>query len=474
MKKSELNKHSEEYKEGTRFIIILCLIGFLFLSVVGYLTYLELWGKHKFMDNAYNQRQWTQEEKILRGEIYDRNGEKLAYSEFAGDNAQKRIYPYKNLYSHVIGYNSRVYGKSGLELAFNKNLSGSQGIAGISLNGEKTGDKLYLTLSHKLQARAKELLGKNKGAVIAIEPRTGEVLCLYSYPDFNPEDSYLGENWEKLTGDEDSPFLPRATSGLYTPGSVMKVVIASAAVENGLSDFAYEDNGEIEVDGKIFKNSKGKAHGEIGLKDALKVSSNTAFIALSESLGEKNLKEYAKKFKFDEKIDFELATEVPSFGYSKKMSKTEIASAAIGQGKILTTPLHMAMICAAIANNGVVMKPYIVEKAIANNGIVTLSGKSEILSRAISPSSAELVTEYMKEVVKSGTGTGAKLNSVSVAGKTGTAETGEGLNDHSWFIGFAPSDNPTIAVAVVLEHGGYGGGASAAPIAREIIRTWLN
>ena len=474
MKKSELNKQSLEYKEGTRFIVVLCIIGLLFLSVIGYLTYLELWGKQKFMDNAYNQRQWAQEEKVLRGEILDRNGEKLAYSEYVDENTQKRVYPYNNLYSHVIGYNSRVYGKSQLELAYNKNLSGSQGLAGLNLKGENIGDALHLTLSHSLQSRARDLLGKTKGAVVAIQPKTGEVLCLYSYPNFNPDDNYLSENWEKLTGDEDAPFLPRATNGLYTPGSVMKVIWASAAVENGMADFSYEDTGEIEVDGKVFKNAKGKAHGEVSLKQALAVSSNAAFISLAESLDQDVLKEYAKKFGFGEKSDFELSSETPSLGYDKKMSKTEIASVAIGQGKVLATPLLMAQVCAAIANDGVIMKPYIVDKAVASNGIVTANGKSEILSRAVSPSSAALVTEYMKEVVESGTGTGAKLSSTVVAGKTGTAETGEGENDHSWFIGFAPADNPTIAVAVVLEHGGSGGGASAAPIAREIIKTWLN
>ena len=318
MKKSELNKKSSEYREGTRFIIVLCVIGLLFLSVIGYLTYLELWGKQKFMDNAYNQRQWAQEEKVLRGEIYDRDGERLAYSEYENENSQTRVYPYKNLYSHVIGYNSRVYGKSGLELAFNKNLTGTQGLAGITLSGEKTGDRVELTISHKLQSRARDLLGKNNGAVVALNPKTGEILCLYGYPNFNPNDSYLRENWDKLTVDEQAPFLQRALSGLYTPGSVMKVITDCAAVENGLSDFIYDDKGEIEIDGKTFKNSKGKAHGEINLEKALTVSSNTGFIALSELLGEKSLKEYAEKFKFDERIELELPTEIPKFGYNKK------------------------------------------------------------------------------------------------------------------------------------------------------------
>lgn len=473
MKKSELDKKSSEYKEGTRFIIVLCVIGFLFLSLIAYLTCLELWGKQTFMDNAYNQRQWAQEEKTLRGEILDREGERLAYSEYAGEKSQKRVYPFNSLYCHVIGYNSRVYGKSGLELALNKYLSGSTGLAGINFNGERTGDTVYLTISHKLQSRARELLGKNKGSVVAIEPGTGEILCLYSYPDFNPSDSFLSENWDKLTGDENAPFLPRATSGLYTPGSVMKVIYTAAAIENGLQDFVYDDKGEIEVDGKIFKNSRGKAHGEINLKDALKVSSNAAFIHLAELLKEKTLREYAEKFGFGEKTEFELFSETPDFGYDSKMSKTELASAAIGQGKILTTPIHMATVCAAIANGGIMMKPYIVEKAVATNGIVTLKGKSEMKSRAVSPSCASQVADYMQEVVESGTGTGAKISGVTVAGKTGTAETGEGMSDHSWFIGFAPFDNPTIAVAVVLEHGGAGGGASAAPIAREIIKAWL-
>lgn len=468
------NKKTEEYKEGTRIIIVLVVIGMLLLSIVAYLTYLELWGKQEFMDNAYNQRQWEKEEKVLRGKIVDRNGEVLAYSEFNEGGSQQRIYPYANLYSHVIGYNSRVYGKSQLELKYNKNLAGMSDITTFSFDSERQGETLHLTLSHKLQSKAKSALGNRTGAVVAIEPSTGEILCLYGYPNFDPSDKNLNENWDKLTSDEDSPFLPRATLGLYTPGSVMKTVWAAAAVENGLSDFEIDDTGEIEVDGKTFKNSHGKAHGNIDLKKAFSVSSNVAFISLGEQMGETVLKEYAEKFGFDKPQNFELTTETPKFGYGKNMSKTEIASVSIGQGKLLTTPLHMAHIAATVANNGISMKPYLVEKSEGSNGIVTINGRSQIEGRVIEPSTASYVKEYMRETVESGTGTAARISGIPVAGKTGTAETGDSTSDHSWFIAFAPVDNPKIAVAVVLEHGGAGGGASAAPIAREIIKAWLD
>lgn len=475
MRKSDLDKSSPQYKEGTRFIIVLCFIGFLFLMLIAHLTVLELWGKQKFMDNTFNQRQWEQEKRILRGEITDRNGEILAYSKFTeeGDN-QVRIYPYDNLYSHVIGYSSRVYGKSQLELNFNKNLAGVSEISGFTLDEEKKGETLNLTISHALQKRAKDLLGKNIGAVVALEPNTGEVLCMYSYPNFNPSDEILSEQWESLTANKDAPFLQRATSGLYTPGSVMKTIWTSAAIENNIDFGVFDDEGEIEIDGKTFKNAKGKSYGEIDLKKGFAVSSNVAFIRLSDMLGTKLMTDYAEKFMFDAKIPFELSTETPKFGHDEKMSRTERASVSIGQGKILTTPLHMAMICGAIANDGVMMQPYLVEKSVGSNGLITYSGKSTILKRTIKTSVASELKDYMIEVVKSGTGTNAKIKGVTVAGKSGTAETGENTKDHSWFIAFAPAENPTIAVAVVLEHGGSGGGSAAAPIAREIINTWLD
>lgn len=475
MKKSELDKSSLQYKEGTRFIIVLCIIGVLFLMIVAHLTVLELWGKEKFMSNSFNQRQWEQEKRILRGEIVDRDGEVLAYSEFTEDgNNQKRVYPFGNLYSHVIGYNSRIYGKSQLELNYNNNLSGVSGISTFTLDDEKKGETVHLTISNKLQKKARDLLGKNIGSVVAIEPNSGEVLCMYSYPNFNPSDEILSEEWESLTADEDAPFLQRATSGLYPPGSVMKTIWTAAAIENGIELEDFEDTGEIEIGGKTFTNAKGKAYGDIDLKKAFAVSSNVAYITLSEKLGSEMMSDYAKRFFFDTKIPFELSNETPKFGHGKRMGNTERASVSIGQGKILTTPLHMAMICASVANDGIMMSPYMVEKCVGNNGIVTMSGKSTILNRVIKTSTASELKDYMIGVVESGTGTNAKISGVTVAGKTGTAETGEDRKDHSWFIAFAPAENPTIAVAVVLEHGGSGGGASAAPIAREIIKTWLN
>lgn len=479
VKKSELNKNDGLYKEETRLIVLLCTVGLLFLSLVGYLTYIEIFAKDKYVNNAFNQRQWKKEEDTLRGEIVDREGVVLAKSVMSDDGkSQIREYPYKELYTHVIGYTSKIYGKSQIELNYNKQLAGLTDVGALSgiteqISGTKTGDTVTLTISNRLQRVAANAMRGRHGAVVAIQPQTGEVLCMLSNPSFSPDSASLQEKWSSLTDDENSPFVSRATNGLYAPGSIFKTILLSAALENGYEDLIFDDTGEFVVGNKTFRNSGNKAYGNIDLKKAYAVSSNVAFMQLGEQLGEPLVKEYMKKFGIGTKIPFDISVSNSRFDYNEKMWKGDYAQLCIGQGKLLVTPMQMALMTSAVANNGVMQKPYLVSKVTNSLGITVESTRPQIMERVLLASTASKVADYMQNVVDAGTGYNAKISGVEVAGKTGTAENEIENREHTWFVGFAPKDNPTIAVAVVCEYSGNTGGSDGAPVAAALFKEWL-
>lgn len=455
----------------------LILMSALFLSLVGYLTYFQIFRGPELANTGSNPRSFIEEDKIQRGEIYDRNGERLAYSNIDSEG-QKRIYPYGSLYSHVIGYSNHTYGRSNIENKYNGQLMGTDFVNSIFglkdyLSGNtKEGADLTLTIDHSLQKYASDLLGNRKGAVVAINPRTGEVLALVSKPTFDPSVENLKENWEEIINDEDSPLLSRATSGLYPPGSSFKTIIAAAGVDNQLSGGTYEDTGSIIVGGKEFQNYGQKVYGELDINRAFAHSCNTYFIDIADKLGEAKIKESASKFLFNTEVDFDIPLATSSV-LTGENSETEIAACGMGQGDTLATPFQMAMVACAVANDGTIMRPYIVHSAKASNGAVTYRAGQKILSRAINPVTAAELSGMMSECVEYGTGVGASVSGVSVCGKTGTAENAEG-KDHAWFICYGEYNGEKIAVCVMVEYAGVTGSEACIPIAREIIRQWKN
>lgn len=453
----------------------LILLSAMFLGLTLYLTVFLVSRGPTLANDGGNPRTLQKENKIKRGDIFDRDGEALAYSEFDG-GVQKRKYPHGSLYAHVIGYNSQRYGRSMLESSYNGYILGLSFTSSVFNLKERLGGgglagaDITLTVSNGLQKKAHELLGKRRGAVVAMNPKTGEVLAMVSKPDFDPNEGSLLSNWESMAKDENSPFLSRAIGGLYPPGSVFKPLIAAAAIESGMDANLFDDKGKINIGGHEFKNYNEKAYGEIDMKRALAVSSNAYFVDLADKLGEHRIRTAAEKFWINRELPFDIQA-AKSRVFTGNPGRTDIAAVGMGQGDALVTPLHMAVITSAFANDGVLMRPYIVDSARVKNAAV-FKQKSESLGRAVSSYAAEKVTEMMVECVKSGTGTGAALSKVTVAGKTGTAENaGE---DHAWFVGFAPADNPKIAVAVIIENAGRTGGELGAPIARELIRYWLD
>lgn len=468
-------------KRNNKIIHVLIFICTIFFSLMVYLTYFQLFTGKKIESSPYNRRLQIKEDNTKRGNIYDANGRILAESTDVKGKWQRK-YPYGSLYSHVIGYNSEVYGRALIEEKYNNyllNISELRSVMGINsslLQGKKMGNNMYLTIDHSLQKLANDLMGAKNGAVVAMNPRTGGILAMVSKPGFDPNNRALIEKWKELVDSEDSPFLPRATQGLYAPGSTFKVAIAASALENGLEGLTFDDRGTVKIDGKNFGNSNKKAYGKIDLEKALVVSSNVAFSQIGVKLGEKNIRDMAQKIGIGKSISFDIPFKKSVFPYDS-MGKTDMAAAAIGQGKMLVTPLHMAMLASSVANNGVMMKPLLVNRVVDPEGKEIKKWEPIKLGNTFSYDTAKKVKNMMVKVVKEGTGKSAAIKGITIAGKTGTAEnelTGSGANkEHAWFIGFAPAENPRIAVAVIVEYSGGSGGTVSAPIAGKLMDAYL-
>jgi peptidoglycan glycosyltransferase len=450
-------------------IRVLIIISTLFLALLTYLLYFNMFKADEISANPYNRRQWDDERYVTRGSVYDSEGLILAETITDADGSSYRRYSQGRLYSHIIGYCSKVYGKSLLEREFDSELLG-KGDLDLFRGDKKKGFDLGLTINNDMQKYAYNQMNGKRGALVAMDPNTGAVLAMVSLPDFDPNATALERDWGEIVENENSPLIPRAIQGLYPPGSTYKAVTLAAAYENGFQNRKFEDIGKFEVGDVTVENYNGKAYGEISIEKAFSVSSNQVFCSVGFELGSEAVMDIAKRFGIDDETGFELETSKSRIEY-KKMSDTDGALVSIGQGQLLTTPLQMAMICSSIANGGKLLRPYIVSEITKNNTVARVTSP-KVIGKAVSEECAAYVAQQMIEVVKNGTGRNANISGVTVAGKTGTAEN-EKNKDHSWFIGFAPAENPEIAVAVILENDGRSGGAAAAPIAGRVMQKYL-
>ncbi len=452
------------FNKKTIYVLILMLT--LFCGVALYFSYFQIFKSPALSGHSQNPRTLAREMSIRRGTIYDRDGEVLAESEMT-EGGQVRKYPYNRLYSQLIGYSNVRFGRTLLEDTYNRYLlgGGADGDLAEALFGTtaESGADLHLTIDHDLQLLAANLLGDRRGAIVAMDPSSGEVLCMVSKPWYNP--NTLSEQYDALM-EEDGMFYPRATQWNYVPGSVFKIITAASAIENGLENTEYEDTGTFTVDGYEIHNYGGKVYGLLDMDTAFSKSSNTYFANLATVLGEEKLQKTAEQFYLNREIPFDIPLR-KSTTLAGDAEKTQVAAVGYGQGDTEVTPLHMAMIASAIANDGVIMEPYVVKSA-KNEGAVLYQKESRILNRAISVTAARRVGDMMQKCVESGTGTGAAISGITVCAKTGTAEVSETEKDHAWFVAYAPRENPEIAIAIVLENAGTTG-AACAGMARSLI-----
>lgn len=409
----------------------------------------------------------------LRGRILDRDGNVLA--ETLPDGT--RHYPDASV-AHAVGYLDPRFGSQGIELEYNDVLSGTapSGWAG-AVNaefdrGRQDGADVTLTLDPAVQEAAAAALGSRKGAVIALDPRNGDVLAMVSVPTYDP--GSLTTLGEELLKDPAAPLFNRAAQGLYPPGSTFKTVTATGILERGIAkpDTVVTCPGEVVVDGfPISCANTSQGIGTYSFQHAFTFSVNAIFAELGVKLGWTGLTDIARRYGFDSRVDFTLPTGKSQIhAPGTQATKTLLASTAFGQGELLATPLQMALITATIANGGVMVRPHLT-LGESSDGAPLRRLEAPESRRIISENLANTLNAFMVSVVANGQANGVAIPGVAVGGKTGTAEAGDGTS-HAWFIGFAPADAPRVAVAVVVEHGGQGG-VVASPIAGQVMKAAL-
>ena len=467
-------------------------------------TYWQTWAVAGLETRQDNAIQRVAEFTVRRGLIYTADGKLLAARRAKKANGQTyyfRRYPTGDLAAQLVGYSTQSRARAGLERSLNDYLTASNAHLNTVLRrtldrlkgATITGNNLVLTIRSDAQSAALTALDKNCGAAVAIEPSTGRVLVMASSPSYDPNlvEGHFGAIARRAQGFNCSPPAPlvnRATDGLYTPGSTFKVITAAAALDTGTfkPDSTFDDPGYCIEYGKKVSNfadqSGPEVFGHVDFVTALEHSINAVFCEIGKKLGPLTVLDYARRFGFysDPPLETPSNERAPSGLYDHGRlflphdpNQVDPGRLAFGQERMQVTPIQMAMVAAGIANGGVVMRPYAVEKVTAPDGSTISRAKPHELSRAVSPETAAQLTQMMELVVKSGTGTAAQISGVSVAGKTGTAETGaSGVNTTS-FIAFAPAEAPKVAVAVILENQHGVGGRTAAPIAKTIMAALL-
>ena len=456
----------------------------LFAILVFATSWWTVFGAEGLRDNTANRRALLEQARIKRGLIKTSDGTVLARSVKRSDGTYTRRYPQGRLLSHVVGYSYLQFGQVGLERSRNADLIGERDeLTSIfdQLTGEReVGDDVTTTLDADAQRTAIDALGGQKGSVVAIDPDSGAVKVMASLPQFDPAD--IPDTLNRLNRDPDAPLLNRATQGRYAPGSTFKVVTAAAALDSGryTPDSVVDGSSPKEISGVPLTNSGGASFGSIPLTEALTQSVNTVWAQVGESLGKRTMARYMERFGFYNRppLDYPAGQRFASGEFfegdllSPTSDRIDVGRMAIGQDKLQVTPLQMAMVAAAVANDGVLSRPHLTDKVVDPDGREREDVGRSTFSRVMKRETASQLREMMSNVVREGTGTAAALSGIQVAGKTGTAERGDGTNQ-VWFIGLAPVDDPEIAVAVTVERTDGQGGTVAAPIAKQVLEKLL-
>lgn len=473
----------------------------LFVLVIAQISYVQVFAAGKLASNPHNSRLILEEYSSQRGSILANDERTVLAKSIATKGALKyrRVYPHGALYGQITGYDSLVYGRSGLESSMDPYLSGNapellpQNLVDQILGRPKKGATVVTTIDADLQKVAAGALGSLPGAVVALDPSNGHVLAMVANPSFDPGPlaSHYPKKvrgyWNKLIHANGQPLLSRATQQLYPPGSTFKLVTTAAALADGITpDTSFPNPPALALPQTTHElQNFGGEHclggaPTITMAQALQVSCNVVYGEIGMKVGAEKLVAQAKRFGFDRSVPFELPFaegQIPPAS-SFRDNLPLVAFSAIGQASVTANPMQMALVGAAIANGGVEMAPQIVEQIRGSNGQVVKTFPAHVFSRPMSPQHAAELTQMMVSVVQAGTGTAAQIPGVTVAGKTGTAEHGGGGNPDAWFVSFAPAQSPRIVVAVVVLDGGNAGsdatgGLVSAPIAKAVMEAYL-
>ena len=473
------NKAKKNLRKEIYIVAIMFML--LFIAMIIYMGLFVQKGSKDFIYNSYNSRFSVFSDEVTRGNIYSFDGHVIAKTSKNESNEQVRLYPDDRLFSHAIGYVGK--GMAGIEAAYSFDLLKSH----ISLDkqientlsGKKSpGDNLYTTFDYEAQKAAYDGMDLFDGAVIAIEPTTGKVIAMVSKPDYNP--NTIAEKWDAITDEESqkSVLLNRATQGAYPPGSTFKIVttIAYLRDNNGSDSFDYSCNGSLTIDDYKIHCSSNEKHGKEDLLKAFSNSCNSAYAYIGINLDMGTFADTASSLYFNTDLPAEVGlTKASVFDINKSSKESIIGQTAIGQGRTTVSPLHMCMLASAIANDGVLMKPYYVDRIVSAEGEKVMENTPISLGNIISHKEAVLLNEYMESVVLDGTAKKVDFGDLKVYGKTGTAEYSDNKDlTHSWFVGYASDEQGNkLAVAVIMERAGYGS-KYAAPLAAKVFEAYFN
>ncbi|MCC3395321.1 penicillin-binding protein 2 [Clostridiales bacterium AHG0011] len=478
-KKNTPRKAAPNPKANSCILGITYLMVALFLGLAVYMGYFLQVRSEDVINNSYNARLDRFSDRIVRGKIMAGDGTVLAETQVDADGNETRGYYYGSVFDHAVGYSAK--GKTGIEALANFYLLTSHvnllEQVGNELSGRKNpGDNVYTTLDAELQQAAYAALGDRKGVVIAMEPDTGKVLAMVSKPGYDP--NTLLQDWDWLTdgGNGEGQLLNRATQGLYPPGSTFKIVTALEYMREhpgGYRDYQFDCSG-VYVNGDYrIKCYHGTAHGHQDFTRSFANSCNGAFSSLGLGLNLGAFRDTAKSLLFNSPLPITgLPYKQSSFQMGPGADTWEILQTSIGQGTTQVTPMHNAMITAAIANGGTLMKPYFLNSVETAGGEEIKKFMPASYGSLMTAGEAEGLTELMRTVVTEGTGSAVRTDAYTVAAKTGSAEFETGKETHAWFTGFAPVENPKLVVTVLVEEGGSGGKA-AAPIARQLFDIYM-
>jgi peptidoglycan glycosyltransferase len=470
------------------------LFALLFAVLIGFTSYWAVVDAEGLEDNPDNRRALIEEQTIPRGFIYANDGKTVLARNRSVRRADTRIfirrYPTGGTFAHPVGYSFIQNGRRSLELTRNDDLVGDEDEFETIFSGlegrDREGEDVVTNLDVDGTRAAVAGLAGRKGSVVAIEPQTGKVRVMVSIPEYDP--NRIPSDFRAINTDANKPLLNRSTQERYAPGSTFKVVTATAALDSGkvTPDSIIDGSSPIDISGVPLANSGGQSFGPISFTDALTNSVNTVFAQVGEDVGRETLVEYMKRFGFYEspELDYPAEQMEPSGIINSDGRFVEdgfdVGRVAIGQGgeegQIQTTPMQMALVACAIANDGKLMRPRLTDRVVRKDGRVSERVRPDLQSQVMKPETAEQLAAMMSRVVEEGTGTAAALSGIQVAGKTGTAEVGTAAQfTQPWFIAFAPVEDPRVAIAVTVENqpSGSQGGTVAAPIAASVMEALL-
>lgn len=464
-----------------RIALFFCAI---FGVMIIYLIYFEYNDADEVINSTYNKRQSILATQTIRGKIKADNGEVLAETLVDEYGNETRSYPYGNLFAHAVGYNCN--GKAGIELYDNfKLLTSNSGLFELMINDLKDskdiGDNVITTLNVELQKTASNSLGGCNGAVIAIDPSTGKILCMVSKPDFDPNS--IENDWDSIVSNsENTNLLNRATNGLYPPGSTFKILTLLEYIHENpetYKNYTFDCQGFLSQNDPTIKGGissirccNGAVHGLSILEDSFAYSCNSSFANIGLTLDKNKFKNLYKDLLFNSKLPYNMTYNKSSCKLNENSSVFETMQTCIGQGQTQVTPLHMCLLASAIANKGTLMQPYMVDHIENYEGRVVKSYTPTKYGTLLSSKDSETLSHFMKTVVDYGTATQLQSSAYTAYGKTGTAQFDETIdNSHSLFVGYAENGSKKLAVCVVLEDMASGG--SAVPVVRNIFDNYF-